>query len=76
MLNLQKCQFFKDEVEFLGYRVRKDEILPMRSKVQVIQEMRRPRDVGELHRFLGMTGYYRAMVQDYSMIAAPLTKMT
>ena len=49
---------------------------PEDSKIQAILEMLRPRTKKDVRAFLGMTGYYRQLVQDYATIAEPLTELT
>lgn len=43
------------------------------SKVQAINQVSEPNSKKELQRFLGMVGYYRAFVPNFSQVAAPLT---
>src|SRR5262249_20162620 len=46
------------------------------QKVEIVSNWPRPTNVTEIHNFLGMAGYYRRFVKDFSIIAAPLTQLT
>ncbi|RVW89330.1 Transposon Ty3-I Gag-Pol polyprotein [Vitis vinifera] len=46
------------------------------SKVEAVQEWQRPINVFEIRSFLGLAGYYRRFVEDFSRIAAPMTRLT
>ncbi|CAN0466513.1 unnamed protein product, partial [Ectocarpus sp. 12 AP-2014] len=46
---------------------------PAPSKLEAIANMPRSRTVEDLRTFLGLTGYLRQFVTQYSVIAAPLT---
>lgn len=59
-INLKKCSFGESTIEFLGYEVNKDGILPMQEKVKSIQEFPRPETIEQLRRFLGMINFYRS----------------
>ena len=71
---LDKCEFFKEEVEFLGFVISKDGIKSNPKKVEAIAKFPLPRKLKELKSFLGMAGYYRRFVKDFAVIAKPLTK--
>ncbi|KAA0036669.1 Retrovirus-related Pol polyprotein from transposon 17.6 [Cucumis melo var. makuwa] len=45
-------------------------------KIEAIIRWPRPSTVSEVHNFLGLTGYYRQFVEDFSRIATPLTQLT
>ena len=71
-LNLGKCEFAKEKVDFLGHRIGKDgnEVDP--SKVEAIRQMRAPTDVPELRRFLGMANQMGKYIPNLAQICKPL----
>ena len=67
---LSKCEFWLDEVSFLGHIVSKEGIRVDPKKIEVIVEWKPPRNVIEVSSFLGLAGYYRRFVKGFSMTAA------
>ena len=61
---------------FLGYIVSKDDIQVAPRKIEAIIDWPRPTTVTEVRSFLGLVGYYRRFVKDFSKIVAPLTRLT
>ena len=45
------------------------------KKIEVIIEWKPPRNVTEVHSFLGLAGYYRRFVKGFSMTVAPMTRL-
>ena len=45
------------------------------KKIEVVVKWKPPRNVTEVHSFLGLAGYYRRFVKGFSMIAAPMTRL-
>ena len=72
---LSKCEFFKDELKFLGHVVSTDGIKPDPAKVQVVTDWPRPRSVYEIRSFLGLANYFRRFIRSYAKIASPLTDL-
>ncbi|WJZ95428.1 hypothetical protein VitviT2T_014200 [Vitis vinifera] len=73
---LDKSEFWLTEVNFLGHVVSKAGIAVDHSKVEAVQEWQRPTNVFEVRSFLGLAGYYRRFVEDFSRIATPMTRLT
>ncbi|KAJ0513409.1 putative nucleotidyltransferase, Ribonuclease H [Helianthus annuus] len=73
---LSKCDFWLREVHFLGHVVNKDGIHVDPSKVDSIRNWPAPRTPTEIRQFLGLAGYYRRFIKDFSKIAQPLTLLT
>ena len=75
VVNLAKCEFVKARVQYLGFVVGHGEVVPPQAKVEAIVTFERPHSRRALQRFLGMIGYYRRFIKDYSSILAPLTDL-
>ncbi|XP_048624125.1 uncharacterized protein LOC125592769 [Brassica napus] len=71
-----KCCFWKREIGFLGHRVSGDGVSVDLEKVKAIEEWQIPSTVTEIRSFLGLAGYYRKFVKNFSSIAKPLIKLT
>ncbi|KAL4348382.1 hypothetical protein GQ457_17G011120 [Hibiscus cannabinus] len=70
-----KCEFWLLEVAFLGHVISAKGIMVDSKKVQTIMDWRPPRNVSEVHSFLGLAGYYRRFVKGFSVISLPLKKL-
>ena len=46
------------------------------EKVEVVMSWERPKSIFEIRNFLGLAGYYRRFIEDFSQIAAPTTRLT
>ena len=46
------------------------------GKVEVVMSWERLKSVFEICSFLGLAGYYRRFIEDFSRLAAPMTRLT
>jgi hypothetical protein len=72
---LSKCEFWIDEVPFLGHVISKGGIAMDPGKVKHVLDWKVPHTVKEVHSFLGLAGYYRRLIENFSKIAKPLTSL-
>ena len=70
-----KCEFWLDRVVFLGHVISAEGVLVDPKKVEAVVNWEPPTNPTEVRSFLGLAGYYRRFVQDFSIIASPLTKL-
>ncbi|GKC85288.1 putative nucleotidyltransferase, ribonuclease H [Tanacetum coccineum] len=71
-----KCEFWLQEVQFLGHVVNRDGIHVDPSKVESVKNWKTPESPTEIRSFLGLAGYYRRFIENFSKIAKPLTLLT
>lgn len=73
-IQLDKSEFLKRETEFLGHIVTRDGIKPNPKKIECVKNFPIPKTQKQIKQFLGLTGFYRKFIKDYSLIAKPITK--
>lgn len=71
-LKINKSEFLKREVAYLGHILTKDGVKADHKKIECMKQFPRPTSVTEMQKFLGMTNYYRRYVDQYAKIAKPL----
>ena len=73
---LHKCEFYKDKVEYLGFDVSARRVQPSPDKVRAVVEWSKPSSIKDVRSFLGLAGFYRRFIKNFSLKARPLTELT
>ena len=76
-LKAKKCKLFQREVNYLGRVVSADgyRVDPSNTKAVLALKETRPKTVGDVRKLLGLLGYYRRYIQDFSRVVQPLFKL-
>ena len=75
-INTEKSYFTKDKLEYLGFKITRQGIMPLPDKVQAIKDIAVPTNKKQLRSFIEVINYYRDMWKYRSDILTPLTQMT
>jgi hypothetical protein len=73
-VQLDKSEFLHKEIEFLGHVVTTEGIKPSPLKIKTIKEFPIPKTQKDIKSFLGLLGYYRKFIRDFSKLTKPLTE--
>jgi hypothetical protein len=75
VLKPSKCKLFQERVVYLGHVISKDGIAIDESKLEPVKNFPTPKNVKSIQKFLGLVGYYRKFIKDFSKIAHPLFQL-
>jgi len=70
-----KCDFWLKKVPFLGHVLLEEGISVDPAKVQEVLDWKVPTSVHEVWSFLGLAGYYRRFILEFSKISKPMTRL-
>jgi hypothetical protein len=71
-IKFEKCEFFKDEVCYLGYRINKNGLHTDKDKIAAIENLPVPQNVSQLRAALGLVNYYSRFIPNISTILRPM----
>jgi hypothetical protein len=74
-VKFSKCEFWLTKVAFLGHVISAGGVSVDLDKVKDVLNWMPPRTVSEIQNFLGLSGYYRRFIKDFSKIAKPMMKL-
>lgn len=72
-IQLDKSEFLRQNVEFLGHIITPSGIKPNPKKIEAISKFPIPKTTREIKSFLGLLGFYRKFIKDFAKITKPLT---
>jgi len=70
-----KCDFWLEKVAFLGHVLTAEGVAVDPAKIEAVKEWEQPRNVTDIRSFLGLAGYYRRFIENFSKIAKPMTNL-
>ena len=71
-----KYEFWFIEVRFLGHVVSASGMSVDPKKVEAVMSWEKPKSVFEIRSFLGLAGYYKRFIEDFSRLVTPITRLT
>ena len=74
-LKLSKCYFCQTHFDYLGHVVSSEGISTDPKKIACIKDSKPPTNQDEVHSWLGLIGYYRRFVHNYSKISEPIRRL-
>jgi len=70
-----KCEFWLEEAAFLGHVLTAEGVAVNPAKIEAVKEWEQPRSGTDIRSFLGLAGYYRRFIENFSKIAKPMTNL-
>eukprot|EP00741_Cyanophora_paradoxa_P005569 tig00000911_g5399.t1 len=74
-LKPSKCRFCVPEIDLLGHRISAEGIRQDPAKTKVITDWQTPKNADELRSFLGLAGYYRRFVENFSKVVHAMQRL-
>ena len=74
-INPAKCEFFPEQIHYLGHILSRDGMRPNPRKIEAIRALKPPRDIKGLQRILGMFTYYREFIPHFAEYCEPLLEL-
>ncbi len=74
-VNKNKCKFFQNSVDFLGFKVSSQGIHKTEEKVEAILNAKSPKSVSEVRSVIGLIQFYARFIPNLAEILEPLYKL-
>lgn len=74
-VNMDKCEFCRSSLSYLGFIVDCHGLRTDPSKVEAIVNYPIPKNTTEIKRLIGLVGYYRRFVKDFSALCSPISDL-
>ncbi|XP_058817519.1 uncharacterized protein K02A2.6-like [Topomyia yanbarensis] len=74
-INLDKCVFFADQIEYCGYIIDRHGIHKVRQKIDAVQRMPTPENKEQVRSFVGLVNYYGRFLPNLSTMIYPLNRL-
>ena len=73
--NKEKCEFFRDRVQFCGHEIDREGLHKTQEKIEAVVSAPRPENVSQLRSFLGLVNYYNRFLPNASTVLHPLHQL-
>ena len=74
-INVQKCRFFMERIEYCGHEIDKYGLHKTNAKIEAVQNAPRPQDVSSVRGFIGLINYYHRFLPNLSSVLHPLNQL-
>ena len=74
-INVHKCRFFVERIEYYGHEIDKDGLHNTNANIEAVQNAPRPQDVSSVRGFLGLVNYYHRFLPNISSVLHPLNQL-
>lgn len=75
-INVKKCKFFVQEIEYLGRQISREGVRPSETKVSALINSPVPKNIKQIRQFMGLASYFRKFIPDFAAKTACITKLT
>lgn len=75
LIQFSKCKFLQRKIDFLGFIVENNTVQPSQAKTLAVMNFPMPNTLKALQSFLGLTGFFRKFIQQYAVVARPLSQL-